>query len=47
MDLTSGAFLALLALVTLGAAGAAVFYWARLAPGRPAAIAGRVGVRSA
>ncbi len=44
MDLTSGAFLALLALVTLGAAGAAVFYWARLAPGRPAAIAGRVGV---
>jgi hypothetical protein len=44
VDLTGGAFAALLALGTLAAAAAAVVFWGRLAADRPAAIAGRVGV---
>jgi enterochelin esterase-like enzyme len=43
MELTSGIFLALLVLLTVGAAAATVAFWTRLAPNRPTAIAGRVG----
>ncbi len=43
MDLTSGAFLAVLVIATLAASAAIVVFWGRLAADRPRAIAGRVG----